>query len=515
MRVLLLEDRDTIFKSLPPSKDLKKDLLKESVIAVGKPEDLVKLLDEVDDTFWYRLFLCHDGCPEEVVKSLAEVADEWRAEFKVVTRGFQKGKLTRREFLFKAFRNALKVVPVSVPTLNGPCLSPECKVCKAICPTGAIKRKEGRVTVDPDSCTSCGLCVVACPLISLSMPGLDPNGLVRALTKFIDKDDMKIKVIWKEPKNVKVEDFKENTLVLLGIEKEFSFIVDLFTKVLGWDFECCGHSWEGSKKEPVECPYTPKTSLSPASVVKIKYALPPYFDVIVNQDLCTLCNACSMACPTGALKLETEGIDLVLKFNPLACLGCEACKWACPPENKFKKLLNLKIDVIKVRPTTKAECEYEVKARKHAVSLYCPYCGTPINVSLEEFKDLVEKYVISQDWQDVYTADEFVERTKPLIETLLCEKCKEMYRNGLIMPDELAKAIISFIGCIHEQTRGKLFEHDPTEPLRPLMLNMGMFVASYCAYWNQYFKFRHQFLPPGYLNKGLRPFKDGNAKWPE
>ncbi len=497
LKVLLLEDRDTIFKNLKKSKDVKKDLIKESVIVVGNPKDLVKIAREVKDSFWYRLFLCHEGCPEEVIKSLAEVADEWKTEFKFVTiNNTKKEKVSRREFLFSGFKKMLKVVPASVPILNGPCLSPECSVCKSVCPTNAIKRKENRVTIDPDSCISCGLCVIACPFLSLSMPGLDPNALVRALTKFIEKN-YKIKVIWKEPENLKEEDFTENTLVLLGIEKEFSFINDFFTKVMGWDFKCCDREWKGEKTEPLDCPYSPKMPLSPASVIKIKYALPPFFNVIVNQDLCTLCNACSMACPTGALKLETEGIDLVLKFNPVACVGCEACKWSCPPENRIKKLLNVKIDVIKIVPSNEAKCGYEVRVRKHAVSLFCPYCGVPINMKLEDFKKLVEKYIVSQDWSEVYNADEFVERVKPLIKAMLCDKCKKKFEDGLIMSDELAKAIISFVGCIHEQTRGQLFDKDPVEPLRSLMLNMGMFVTSYCAYWNQYFKFRHQFLAPG------------------
>ena len=501
MKVLMLDDRDTIFRELPKSTNPKRDLLRESVIAVGKPKQLLKLLEDLKGSFWYRLFLCHEGCPEEVVRELAKEADSWKPEFKIVRSSPSSSKVSRREFLLFGLKNTLKLVPSSVPTLQGPCASPECSLCKQVCPTNAIKRKERRVVVDPDSCISCGLCVIACPFLSLSMPGLDPNLLVRALTKFINHD-MRIKVVWREPQSVSENDFKDNTLVLLGLEKEFSFIRDFFTKVLGWDFTCCGKEWKGEKVEPLDCPYTPKGPLSPASVIKIKYALPPFFKVKVKEGLCTVCNACSIACPTGALKLESEGIYLSLKFNPVACLGCNLCEYSCPVEKEINELLGIKAKVIKVEPSSDVRCGFETLVKKHSISVQCPYCGSPIDVTLDELKELVNKYLLSRQWDEVYSADEFLEMVKPLVEKLLCEKCKRAFEEGMLMPDEVAKAIISYIGCLHEQTRGQLFERDPVEGLRPLMFNMGMFVTSYCAYWNQYFKFRHQFLPPGYLNKG-------------
>ncbi len=39
-----------------------------------------------------------------------------------------------------------------------------CGLCEKICPTSAIKIKEGKASVDYAKCTFCGLCVRYCPV---------------------------------------------------------------------------------------------------------------------------------------------------------------------------------------------------------------------------------------------------------------------------------------------------------------------------------------------------------------
>lgn len=41
---------------------------------------------------------------------------------------------------------------------------PEKALCAKICPTGAIKEKNGALYVDDDTCILCRLCLVACPV---------------------------------------------------------------------------------------------------------------------------------------------------------------------------------------------------------------------------------------------------------------------------------------------------------------------------------------------------------------
>lgn len=41
---------------------------------------------------------------------------------------------------------------------------PEKAPCRSICPTGAIKEKNGTLVIDEESCIVCRLCMVACPV---------------------------------------------------------------------------------------------------------------------------------------------------------------------------------------------------------------------------------------------------------------------------------------------------------------------------------------------------------------
>ncbi|MGC8764110.1 MAG: 4Fe-4S binding protein [Acidobacteriota bacterium] len=50
----------------------------------------------------------------------------------------------------------------------------------------------------------------------------------------------------------------------------------------------------------------------------------------VVADLCTLCGACAVSCPEGALGLEARGSHLALRLFKDACTGCGRCAEACP-----------------------------------------------------------------------------------------------------------------------------------------------------------------------------------------
>ncbi len=47
---------------------------------------------------------------------------------------------------------------------------------------------------------------------------------------------------------------------------------------------------------------------------------------------CTLCSACSMICPTGALQRGREESVEYLKHDPAECIGCDVCVDLCPPQ---------------------------------------------------------------------------------------------------------------------------------------------------------------------------------------
>lgn len=54
----------------------------------------------------------------------------------------------------------------------------------------------------------------------------------------------------------------------------------------------------------------------------------PFGEVIVDVQACTLCLACTSACPTGALKSNPERPEL--RFREAACVQCGLCLKTCP-----------------------------------------------------------------------------------------------------------------------------------------------------------------------------------------
>ncbi len=52
-------------------------------------------------------------------------------------------------------------------------------------------------------------------------------------------------------------------------------------------------------------------------------------DVRRNEERCTHCGACTGICPTQALRIDRETMEVV--FDDEACVACELCVRVCPP----------------------------------------------------------------------------------------------------------------------------------------------------------------------------------------
>ena len=46
-------------------------------------------------------------------------------------------------------------------------------------------------------------------------------------------------------------------------------------------------------------------------------------------DDCVVCGGCVHVCPTAALTLQDDGINICLHLDPNQCTGCETCLGAC------------------------------------------------------------------------------------------------------------------------------------------------------------------------------------------
>ena len=94
----------------------------------------------------------------------------------------------------------------------------------------------------------------------------------------------------------------------------------------------------------------------------------PFFDIEINSKLCTMCDACSIICPTNALKSITVGSSIELSFWPRKCVGCYACVNVCP-----EICIDIKGRFI---PKNIVENKKDVKI-KDSITI-CEKCGEPI-----------------------------------------------------------------------------------------------------------------------------------------
>ncbi|NPA85368.1 MAG: 4Fe-4S dicluster domain-containing protein [Crenarchaeota archaeon] len=479
VEVLLLEERDTLFSNYPKLKgDLKEALKRGSVVVVGPPEKLVEAAREAAEGFWYRLFLCHKGCPEEVVKTLAELAEHWTPYYAIK---FERpsGKVTRREAIQAIVKRGIRGRWVALPENTFACASPKCVQCKLVCPTDAIRLKAGRVSIDPDKCISCGLCVAACPLYSLDMPGLAPNELLGAIPP--SKAEVAERVVWKAPLQLTPEDFTDRTLVLLGIPIRAQIVVDYFTKVLGWEFCDAKGCISPSKKEPAPCQHSLPDDLSPLVAIKMSYSLDPKFEVYVDPRLCDACTACSEACPTRSLMLKSPTMTTSMLLHlPAACVGCNACVRACPVQRKIDSL-GLGIRMIRVVEKEESECKWKELVKKSHFRPQCAVCGRHLRIDPETYLKRIDEFLSKNllELEEIYTPESFLEKSEELLRIMLCEDCYKRYKAGLLPPATVAKLVLLTLGCLYEQEGARRGWIDPLRVLWALrdQLEIGGFNA--------------------------------------
>lgn len=90
-----------------------------------------------------------------------------------------------------------------------------------------------------------------------------------------------------------------------------------------------------------------------------------HYRVEVDSTRCSLCEACSHQCPTGALSQHTEGNALGLYHKPALCTGCrnrDGCEDVCPE------------DAAKVVTTAEPPRGNEVVVLVESEMLRCQYC---------------------------------------------------------------------------------------------------------------------------------------------
>ncbi|MEP3277964.1 MAG: 4Fe-4S binding protein [Stappiaceae bacterium] len=114
-------------------------------------------------------------------------------------------------------------------------------------------------------------------------------------------------------------------------------------------------SVQGGKRDIARLVLTKLNDSSPAPSELI--ALPagaPYGTIEIDQAACTLCMACTSACPTGAM-MDTPG-EPKLRFTESACVQCSLCINTCP-ENALTANPRLNLTSAVMQPVTMYEEE--------------------------------------------------------------------------------------------------------------------------------------------------------------
>ncbi len=262
-----------------------------------------------------------------------------------------------------------------------------CTACVLACPHGALHRESGRVIVDGDRCTGCGVCAAVCRNGALALPGAEVDGLraeadvlVAAIRRH--RSAKGVAIVCQHAKSVPGVGGPWLTLRVPSIEiVTAGWILQLVgagvgvTAIACEDKDCevrladlgqfvrdLGEGLGFSAGRPaggrtlvsqLSVPAVPASGVdhielrepeATAQSLKAFGALGPGRTpwraegpgcslgvVTVDPAGCSLCEVCVGVCPTGALRTDRNGAGLLrLSVDTGRCTACKACVIACP-----------------------------------------------------------------------------------------------------------------------------------------------------------------------------------------
>lgn len=316
-----------------------------------------------------------------------------------------------------------------------------CSRCVEACPHGVLTNDEGRILVDADTCTSCGVCVAECPWRAVELPHWSAPEVEAAVAALLPEQAAAGPAVMFTCQHANAEGGRG--WVPVPVPCQAYVTAPLLLSVLARGaaaigVRSCGDRCNTGRSDQVrqrvafcrevlraagrdatrvvlagEDPppadggstlandgLTPRTGTTSqvfgwqaASTVladaAARFGLPdlalehpgsPLGRVEIDEDSCTLCATCCAACPTDALSYA-GGTDATLLHEPARCIACGSCVAVCPEIARGAVALRRETDLPRVREGAfAAATDSEV---------HCVRCGRPF-ASTRMLERLVE-----------------------------------------------------------------------------------------------------------------------------
>lgn len=279
-----------------------------------------------------------------------------------------------------------------VPTVDAQrCVADDgCRACETACPVSAMSSNGDQVAVDRSLCQSCGACVAACPERALELPGSSADEIEAEVTAllaatsgvairrvaFVCADAgqslaegwLRVRVPCVSTLPVAAllatlaagaeavglvgcdrsrsngygglrgsPGYCRELLAVLGGAREAARVTllgpDTCEEVSPWRERPSGQEGEqvrifgkGAAAEAINL----LADRYSASRVILDHESSPLGVVTLDEQACSGCWTCAGSCPGGALRVDADGDEVSLSFDPSLCSACGECARVCP-----------------------------------------------------------------------------------------------------------------------------------------------------------------------------------------
>ncbi|MDP6452389.1 MAG: 4Fe-4S binding protein [SAR202 cluster bacterium] len=322
------------------------------------------------------------------------------------------------------------VIYETVPTIDeSRCVAPDgCDLCVRSCPHGALESKGGRIQLSSSQCRTCGVCVAVCPQRAVELPGSGADEIeahIQESLLHLPNGQASILFHCDQQKNAASGDWVSVSAPCMGIVSVPIILEALAggakeVGLLGCGDYCQSEQSAGAQSRVAFCNQVLTGSNGLGSHQRVKMIDPddlpaagekinqesapggqsisgygpraasgailatvlngqgpvtehpasPLGIVEIDSTTCTACEACAMACPTGALASSRSDDQISLTFDHSDCVACGRCVEVCPETETETITLKKATDLGALKAGRRTLIE--------SAETLCERCGKPV-----------------------------------------------------------------------------------------------------------------------------------------